>query len=130
MVQGTAVSSSCVWSVTCACTCGGRIWPCDVLLLKLLFINITIHIKCAQRSQEGRGSDKRAYVRWASLTLLPLNSASLEASAVSCRQIRVVQQAPIWGLKLRVLPPPCPGSHSPPCFHGNEPVKATRLCLA
>lgn len=62
--------------------------------------------------------------------LAATNSASLEASAVSCRQIRVVQQAPIWGSKLRVLPPPCPGSHSPPCFHGNEPVKATRLCLA
>lgn len=40
----SGLASSCAWtrSVICTCTCVGRIWTCDVLLLKFLFINITV----------------------------------------------------------------------------------------
>lgn len=72
----------------CACTCVGRIWTRHVLLFKLLFTNITVHVGCAQKGVGKEEVQRESLCELSELDLAVNSSASFAASAVSYRQIQ------------------------------------------
>lgn len=84
------LASSCAWtrSVMRACTHVGKIWTCDVLLFKLLFINISVHVKCAEKQVRKEEVQRESLGELSDLDLAASSSASFAVSAVSYRQIQ------------------------------------------